>query len=775
MQRDPATPTRTCRPAASRAAPSDAVVRVEGKIKDPRAVRPHHRRAAAAAARSTWRRSPTSIDGEKEHDSISRINGQPGDHARHPARRRTPTSSRPAQACKAAVEALQEALPPDVELRIVFYAAGLRSSAASTASSSTIIEGALLTVLIVFLFLHSLAQHHHHRPDAADRGDRARSSRMYAFGFTLNFMTLMALSLCIGLLIDDAIVVRENIVRHLAHGQGPPPRRARRHRRDRPRGDGDDVRDRRGVRAGRLHERHHRQVLLPVRHHRRGGGAGVAVRQLHARPDAVVGLARPAADRASSACRGSAACMDARRAAASSGVHRRATASVLALGARRTARRVARRSRSSIVRRQLLRCVPLVGTRVRAAGRRELHLAAPQHAGGLEPRVHRRARCSRSRRCCSEFPEVDARRSTTVGTERRPQLRARQPASSSTAQRAHAARRRSSRARSASASQPIAGHRARGRLQPPDLGHPARPRPGRADAADRRVRATRSRKIPGIADLETSSQGAPTRRSSIRLNNERGRATWASPCSRSAPTLRPLLAGDDGQLLARRPTARTTRSTCSCRSDRRQHRVRPRQPVPRDQQARTPTARRAWCRCARSPSSSSRRSPQIIKRQDLQRRVAHLRRTSRAARPATSATTCRRSSRTIDAAARLPLRRRRPGQRTWRSRSARRSAALGLAVIFIYMILASQFGSFLQPLAIMASLPLSLIGVLLALLLTGTHAQHLLDHRLHHADGPGDQERDPAGRLRQPARAARGASAARCAAATRARCGCGRS
>ena len=46
-----------------------------------------------------------------------------------------------------------------------------------------------------------------------------------AFGFTLNFMTLMALSLCIGLLIDDAIVVRENIVRHVQHGQGPPRRR----------------------------------------------------------------------------------------------------------------------------------------------------------------------------------------------------------------------------------------------------------------------------------------------------------------------------------------------------------------------------------------------------------------------------------------------------------------------------------------------------------------------------------------------------------------------
>ena len=44
--------------------------------------------------------------------------------------------------------------------------------------------------------------------------------------------------------------------------------------------------------------------------------------------------------------------------------------------------------------------------------------------------------------------------------------------------------------------------------------------------------------------------------------------------------------------------------------------------------------------------------------------------------------------------------------------------ALGAAVIFIYIVLASQFSSFLQPLAIMASLPLALIGVMLALLVT---------------------------------------------------------
>jgi multidrug efflux pump subunit AcrB len=47
-------------------------------------------------------------------------------------------------------------------------------------------------------------------------------------------------------------------------------------------------------------------------------------------------------------------------------------------------------------------------------------------------------------------------------------------------------------------------------------------------------------------------------------------------------------------------------------------------------------------------------------------------------------------------------------------------SAIIIAIVFIYLVLASQFGSFLQPIAIMMSLPLSMIGVLGALLLTGS-------------------------------------------------------
>jgi hydrophobic/amphiphilic exporter-1 (mainly G- bacteria), HAE1 family len=82
----------------------------------------------------------------------------------------------------------------------------------------TLVLGGFLTILIVFCFLNSWRS-------TVITGLTLPISVissfivMYFLGMTLNTMTLMALSLAIGLLIDDAIVVRENIVRHLEQGQ----------------------------------------------------------------------------------------------------------------------------------------------------------------------------------------------------------------------------------------------------------------------------------------------------------------------------------------------------------------------------------------------------------------------------------------------------------------------------------------------------------------------------------------------------------------------------
>ena len=77
--------------------------------------------------------------------------------------------------------------------------------------------GALLTIFVVYAFLNSW------RSTlitalSLPTSVIAAFIAVWACGFTLNFMTLLGLSLAIGVLIDDAIVVRENIVRHMERG-----------------------------------------------------------------------------------------------------------------------------------------------------------------------------------------------------------------------------------------------------------------------------------------------------------------------------------------------------------------------------------------------------------------------------------------------------------------------------------------------------------------------------------------------------------------------------
>ena len=123
---------------------------------------------------------------------------------------------------------------------------------------------------------------------------------VWALGFKLETMSLLGLSLAIGILIDDAIVVRENIVRHVEMGKDHYTRGARGHRRDRTRRRGDDVLDSRGVRADRLHAGHRRPVVQAVRADDRVLGARVAVRVVLARPDALGVLGRSALPRSTS-------------------------------------------------------------------------------------------------------------------------------------------------------------------------------------------------------------------------------------------------------------------------------------------------------------------------------------------------------------------------------------------------------------------------------------------------------------------------------------------
>ena len=196
-------------------AKEDALVRVEGRVRDAKAFGDL---VIAKRGNLVVRLGDLGelVEREREATSIARVDGKPS-IAFLVYKQQDANIVETGDGIKAATEALRQSLPPGVELRLV-YADSDWVKDSLKGVKRTLIEGALLTIAIVFLFLHSWRSTiitGLTLPIAVISAFIA----VYAFGFTLNFMTMMALSLCIGLLIDDAIVVRENIVRHVHMGK----------------------------------------------------------------------------------------------------------------------------------------------------------------------------------------------------------------------------------------------------------------------------------------------------------------------------------------------------------------------------------------------------------------------------------------------------------------------------------------------------------------------------------------------------------------------------
>ena len=87
-------------------------------------------------------------------------------------------------------------------------------------SMEMIFEGALLAVMVVAFFLRN-ARATIVAATALPLAVIPTFAVMYLFGFTINIVTLLALSLVVGVLVDDAIVEIENIMRHLEMGKKP--------------------------------------------------------------------------------------------------------------------------------------------------------------------------------------------------------------------------------------------------------------------------------------------------------------------------------------------------------------------------------------------------------------------------------------------------------------------------------------------------------------------------------------------------------------------------
>ncbi len=120
------------------------------------------------------------------------------------------------QGVRAEVDKINENLPPGMKL-VVAYDTSVFIDRSITSVFETIVEAILLVVLVIFFFLRSL------RATIIPIVTIPVSligafGLMYVFGFTINTLTLLAMVLAIGLVVDDAIVVLENIFRHIEEG-----------------------------------------------------------------------------------------------------------------------------------------------------------------------------------------------------------------------------------------------------------------------------------------------------------------------------------------------------------------------------------------------------------------------------------------------------------------------------------------------------------------------------------------------------------------------------
>lgn len=154
----------------------------------------------------------------KERRSLSRFNGREAVTIQI-TRQSGSNTVKVAETIKRSLKEIQKLLPADIKVDVVQdNSTFIRESLADV--QTTIIYGGILAILVIFLFLRNI-------PSTLISAIAIPTSIISSFtfmrilGFTINFMSLIGLSLAVGLLIDDAIVVIENIYRHMAQGESP--------------------------------------------------------------------------------------------------------------------------------------------------------------------------------------------------------------------------------------------------------------------------------------------------------------------------------------------------------------------------------------------------------------------------------------------------------------------------------------------------------------------------------------------------------------------------
>jgi multidrug efflux pump subunit AcrB len=158
------------------------------------------------------------VDGIKEQTSLTRVNGKIA-VGLNIIKQSGSNTVQVAHSVNKQIEKLQKEIPAGVTISVaqdnsIFIEESINDVLFD------ILYGGLLAVIVIYLFLANF------RATvisglALPTSIIASFILMFALNFTLNMMSLLALSLAVGLLIDDAIVVIENIYRHMSQGETP--------------------------------------------------------------------------------------------------------------------------------------------------------------------------------------------------------------------------------------------------------------------------------------------------------------------------------------------------------------------------------------------------------------------------------------------------------------------------------------------------------------------------------------------------------------------------
>src|SRR5205807_3739304 len=118
---------------------------------------------------------------------------------------------------KALLPSFRLVMPPSVDVATLYdRSVSIRTSVDDV--KFTLFLALVLVILVIFLFLRNLSATA--IPSMAlPMSIVGTFALMYVFGYSLDNLSLMALTLCVGFVVDDAIVMLENITRHMEHGQ----------------------------------------------------------------------------------------------------------------------------------------------------------------------------------------------------------------------------------------------------------------------------------------------------------------------------------------------------------------------------------------------------------------------------------------------------------------------------------------------------------------------------------------------------------------------------